>query len=235
MDTPSWQSLVGFGVFAASWAVGNNKPLDWNAVFPIGGATIGIVLIAQNQFARSIDKLIERDCFQPPVTPQPAQPQETGTRVTTGNINIPVETGEFQPYHSTKPATIGLKQTRQGWSLTGLGKRKHQLTAEMVAMQKTTDSLYARPDSEMLVAGRLIVQRNNNLPVDLRESYWVRRKHWPESADKFRRMLSKWTYHGMIERQGTNGNSTYVVVNWKKVRGVANGVALPPPPDGFKS
>jgi hypothetical protein len=234
-----WHHVFGIGILASGVYLANAgyKADSWPEV--IGGlyaCTYSLLFGAGIEFRRGQDKLMERDCLAPAVTPvQIHQPQDE-PRVTTGNINIPVESGEMQPmYHTTRPATLQLKQTRQGWSIKGLGKRKHQLTAVMVEQQHKAESPYAKPDSEMLVAGRLIVQRNNNLLVDLRESYWVKGKHWPESADKFRRMLTKWTYHGMIERQGTNGNSTYVVTNWKKMRGVSNGVTLPPPPAEFKS
>jgi len=64
--------------------------------------------------------------------------------------------------------------------------------------------------------------------VDLTEDKWVRTKKFIRK--EFKGMLEKWTYHGAIARASDKKNAPHVVVDWRKVRLVADGNRLPPPP-----
>jgi hypothetical protein len=83
-------------------------------------------------------------------------------------------------------------------------------------------------DHERKFARTLIHQRNNNLKVQLTETYWIKEKRFGESRDAFVSMMDKWEYHGLSGREG--GQDKRVIKDWRKVRLVEQGLKLPPPP-----
>jgi hypothetical protein len=86
--------------------------------------------------------------------------------------------------------------------------------------------------SERQVAHTLITQHGSGLTVDLTESYWIKGNHFPDGQLKFRAMLTKWQFHSMIAK-GNYKTAPYSVVDWRKMRMVARGHALPPPPSNW--
>jgi hypothetical protein len=97
-------------------------------------------------------------------------------------------------------------------------------------MQTTVDMPLL--SSERTVAKTLITQRNSNLPVVLTETYWIKGNHFPDGQLKFRAMLRKWQFNSAIAK-GISKTATYGVTDWRKIRLVSEGHALPPPPPNW--
>jgi hypothetical protein len=83
-------------------------------------------------------------------------------------------------------------------------------------------------DAERLFAKTLINMRNHNFKIRMDETYWIKEKRYSESREAFVGMLEKWEYYGLSGREG--GQNKRVPKDWRKIRLVAQGEKLPPPP-----
>lgn len=85
-----------------------------------------------------------------------------------------------------------------------------------------------RINAERKFARTLIDMRNGNLKVVLTEAYWIEDgNRYGEEREKFVAMRERWRKNGVIEKAGQGKTSPYQVIDWRKVRMVAEGHPLP--------
>ena len=83
-------------------------------------------------------------------------------------------------------------------------------------------------DAERIFAKTLIDMRNHNFEVKMTEAYWIKEKRFSSSREEFVEMLDKWEHYGLSGRAG--GQEKRVPKDWRKIRLIAQGEKLPPPP-----
>lgn len=209
MDTSTGQSWVGFVVFSAGMYIIHDKPPAWDVVL-LGSGTwiIGIGLIAQNQIARHIENVAwHRKDDKPSTPPAPVEVQRTMRTGGNTEVEVPLAPG-YMPLRKLHP--------------------------DMLDHQYSTDSEFPKIANEKMVARTIIEQRNHNFEINLTEEYWVKGGRFPESREKFAAMMRRWRYHGVIVKKSSARNSTFIVADWQKLRGIASGRTLTAPPNDYK-
>lgn len=203
METGILQSWVGFGIFAGGmWAI-HNQPIAWDVVaLGSGSWVIGIGLIAQNQFSRSVEKLMERDLWKPEK-----------------------EAAEDTHEPEAIPAPDGFIPTKPHWKIGGLtSKVKGKMLVHAFDVEMPAFNLERRFAIDILRMYDFdpVSQKH----VDATEKRWVIQKKM-FSQKPFMALKDDWVSYGLFRRESDKRNARYIVASRDKVAWVAAGHPLP--------